>query len=104
MALPFAALVARANALVMSRLADTEATLGGVAVTGILESGFEDATVAGFGVAGSSPRFTLAGASVPAKPEGLALVVTSGPGAGSYKVGNAYPDGTGMTTLHLLPA
>ena len=102
MALPFAALVARVNASVMSRLADTEATLAGVAVTGILESGFEDASLAGFGVAGSSPRFTLAAASVPARPEGLPLVITSGPGAGSYKVGNAYPDATGLTTLHLL--
>lgn len=86
-----------------AEFADT-AILAGVTVTGILDSGYEDASLAGFGVAGSSPRFTLAAASVPAKPEGLILVVTSGPGAGSYKVGNAYPDGTGLTTLHLLLA
>ncbi len=77
------------------------ATLGGKPVAGVLESGFEDATLAGFGVAGTSPRFTLSASSVPAKPEGLSLVVTSGNGAGSYRVTNAYPDGTGLVTLHL---
>lgn len=77
------------------------ATLGGEPVAGVLESGFEDATLAGFGVAGTSPRFTLAAASVPARSEGLALVVTTGVGAGTYRVTNSYPDGTGLATLHL---
>ena len=80
------------------------ATLGGRPVAGVLESGFEEATLAGFGVAGSSPRFTLAVASVPGEAEGLTLVVTTGLGAGSYRVTNAYPDGSGLTTLHLRPA
>lgn len=84
----------------IEEFADT-ATLAGEQVRGVLESGFEEATLAGFGVAGTSPRFTLAASSVPAKAEGLPLIVTSGVGAGSYRVTNAYPDGTGMVTLHL---
>lgn len=84
-----------------AEFADT-ATLDGVDVLGILDSGFDDPTLAGFGVAGSSPKFTLAASSVPSHPEGLALIVTSGTGAGSYRVAQAYPDGTGLVALHLL--
>lgn len=85
-----------------SEFADT-ATLGGVAVTGIMESGFDDAPLAGYGIAaGTSPRFTLIASSVPANAAGLLLVVASGHAAGTYRVGNAYPDGTGLVTLHLL--
>lgn len=78
------------------------ATLDGVSVTGLLDAGFEDPTLAGFGVVGSSPKFMLPAASVPAHPEGKALVIASGLGAGTYKVTQAYPDGTGITVLHLL--
>jgi hypothetical protein len=85
----------------LSEFADT-ATLGGVAVVGIMDAGFADATLAGYGVAGSSPRFTLLAGSVPAHPEGLALVVTSGVAAGTYKVGQAQPDGVGLMTLVLI--
>lgn len=80
----------------------TSATLDGVAVSGILDSGFEDPTLAGFGVVGSSPKFMLAASSVPSHPEGKALVIASGLGAGTYKVTQSYPDGTGITVLHLL--
>lgn len=79
------------------------ATLNGASVNGILDSGFEDATLAGFGSVGSSPKFMLAAASVPAHPEGMALVIATGLGAGTYKVAQAYPDGTGITVLHLIP-
>jgi hypothetical protein len=79
-----------------------QATLDGVPVTGILESGYEDATLEGFGVAGSSPRFTLPASCLPVRPEGLSLVVATGPGAGTYRVGRAMPDGTGMVTLRLI--
>lgn len=102
MAALFAALEARLNAAVMPRLSNAEATLNGVAVLGILEPGFDNPTLDGFGEVGSSPRFILPAASVPAHPEGKALVITSGVGAGTYKVGNAYPDGTGLVTLHLI--
>lgn len=83
-----------------AEFADT-ATLGGAPVTGILRAGYDDLTFAGPGDAGSSPSFYLAASSVPEKPAGLALVVTSGPAQGTYKVTHHEPDGTGLTTLYL---
>ena len=86
------------------------ATLNGVAVSGILDSGFEDPTLAGFGVVGSSPKFMLA-ATQPGLyeylfgvgSEGRELIINSGSiGAGTYKVTHAYPDGTGIVVLHLI--
>ncbi|MES2685485.1 MAG: hypothetical protein V4706_01620 [Pseudomonadota bacterium] len=79
------------------------ALLGGVEVVGFLDAGFDNAPVAGFGPAGSSPSFYLPATSVPARPEGLSLAVTSGPCAGNtYKVGWVNPDATGWATLHLI--
>lgn len=86
-----------------AEFADT-ATLGGVAVTGILTAGNDDTTFAGPGAAGSSPSFTLPAASVPAAPAGLSLVITSGVAAGTYKVTYFEPDGTGLVTLYLTKA
>ncbi len=80
----------------------TAATLDGVAVAGIVQAGYDDATLAGFGVAGTSPTFTLSSASVPASPEGKTLVIAGGPSAGTYRVANARHDGTGVCTLDLL--
>ena len=81
----------------------SNATLGAVPVQGILEPGYASASLDGFGMAaGTSPTFTLPSTSVPANPEGLALVVTDGPGAATYRVGNARHDGTGVCTLDLL--
>lgn len=80
----------------------TSATLNGVAVTGILDAGFEDPSLAGFGVVGSSPKFALPATQVPAHPEGMALVIANGLGAGTYKVAQSYPDGTGLAVLHLI--
>lgn len=83
--------------------ADT-ATLDGQTVRGLVDAGFESATLDGWGGGGSSPRFTLPTASVPADVEGKPLVITSGFAAGSYRVANQMPDATGVTTLHLLRA
>jgi hypothetical protein len=80
----------------------TAATLGGTPVAGLLDAGYDDATFEGLGTVGSSPRFTLAASSVPPNPEGKALVISSGIGAGTYHVGNAYPDATGLVSLHLI--
>ena len=57
--------------------ADT-ATLDGQTVRGLVDAGFENATLDGWGGGGSSPRFTLPTASVPADVEGKPLVITSG--------------------------
>jgi hypothetical protein len=104
MTMPFASLMARTNALVMNRLANTEATLCGVAVTGILTAGHDDTTFAGPGAAGSSPSFVLAAASTPPAPRGLLLVIATGVAAGNYKVTYHEPDGTGLVTLYLTKA
>ncbi len=101
MTLQFTTLEQRANAAVMARLANAEATLDGQPITGILKSGLENATFDGFGAVGTSPDFTTFAANVPAKPEGLQLQITSGVGVGSYWVGSAHPDGTGLVTLNL---
>ncbi len=80
-----------------------EATLNGQPVKGILTSGFEHASVEGFGMAaGTSPTFTLESRLVPPKPEGMALIVLQGPGAATYKIGNPRHDGTGVCVLDLL--
>ena len=78
------------------------ATLDGAAVQGIFDSGFDDAPLAGFGPAGTSPTFMLPSASVPAAPEGKAFVISTGPAAGNYRVANVKHDGTGVCTLELL--
>lgn len=83
-------------------LAD-KAMLNGVEVVGVMEPGYQSASLDGFGVAaGSSPTFTLASASVPAQPEGKSLVVSTGPAAGTYRIANARHDGTGVCILDLL--
>ncbi len=80
-----------------------QATLGAATVRGVLGSGFDDAALDGYGMgAGTSPTFVLPSAVVPAKPEGMLLDVTTGPGAGTYRVGNAEHDGTGICTLKLI--
>lgn len=85
-----------------SELADT-ATLNGVGVVGVMEPGYQAASLDGFGVAaGTSPTFTLPSSSVPAQPEGKTLVVSTGPSAGTYRIANARHDGTGVCILDLL--
>ncbi len=80
------------------------ATLDGTTIRGLVDAGFENAALDGWGGGGSSPRFTLPSAAVPAVAEGKTLVITSGPAAGSYRIANAMPDASGLTTLHLLQA
>ncbi|MHB8947552.1 MAG: head-tail joining protein [Rhodoferax sp.] len=72
------------------------ATLGGTAVAGIFDNGYEEQSL-GLGVAGSGPSYTLPSASVPSPVIGLALVI----GSVTYKVVESMPDGTGITRLQL---
>jgi hypothetical protein len=76
-------------------------TLDGVDCVGIVGAGMSDLTFEGPGPAGSTPTVLLPANKVPARPEGKALVITSGPAAGSYKVRSQEPDGTGLVTLYL---
>ena len=73
------------------------ATLAGVAVRVIFDG--PGGIVAGLSV--ESPVVQIASASVPAAYKGAALVITSGRGAGSYKVRERSPDGTGLSLLAL---
>lgn len=102
MATDFHQIQARANATVMRTLCNCGGTFNGASFAGILESGFEGQSFDGFGSAGNSVRITLALNPLPNLIEGKPLEVTSGQGIGTYRVGNAYPDGTGLVTLHLL--
>ena len=80
-----------------AEFAATAATLGGVAVAAIFDNGYASAGVGAYGMAGSAPALTLATASVPADPVGLAAVV----GGVSYLVAAHEPDGTGISRLLL---
>ena len=74
----------------------TPGQLNGVAVSGIFDNGFQAFNL-GSGVAASGPVYLLPSASVPAQPIGLSLVL----GADTWRVVEAEPDGTGMTSLSL---
>jgi len=85
-----------------AELADA-ALLDGVPVVGVIEAGFQAASLDGFGhIAGTSPSFTLPSNDVPPNPEGKPLVVTAGPSAGTYRIANQRHDGTGVCTLELI--
>lgn len=102
-ALRFSQLEARVNHAAIRHLAAVQATLAGAPVQGWIEPGYDMPTLDGYGAAaGTSPVMQLASAQVPAKPEGLALVVAEGPNAGAYRVGNAKHDGAGWCSLELL--
>jgi len=83
-----------------AEFADT-ATLNSVPVRGIFDSAYDNAGVGMVGMASSQPAFTLPSADAPASSVGKTLVVTSGVGAGTYKVVEVHPDGTGFTLLLL---
>lgn len=74
----------------------TDATLGGEAVRGIFDNGFQAFEVAG-GVYATGPVFLLPSAEVPASVIGLQLVI----GADTWTVVETEPDGTGVTLLRL---
>lgn len=93
----FAAIEARANTAIFSRLANTTATVGGNSMRGIFDTAFSLGSVGPFGIASSQPRLTLPTASLPADPVGQACTV----GAASYLVAEHQPDGTGISVLLL---
>lgn len=76
------------------------ATLAGVAVRVIFDGpgGLQS------GMTIEAPQVQIATASVPAAYKSAALVIATGRGAGSYKVREHLPDGTGMSLLSLTEA
>lgn len=96
----FAALEAKANAALLQHLANTQATVAGVAVAGVFDNAHAVALGGpfdGMGVSTTQPRLTCATASLPADPAGAAVVV----GSASYVVADHQPDGTGISVLML---
>lgn len=74
-----------------------DATLAGVGVRVIFDG--PGAQLGGMTV--ETPVVQIASASVPVAYQGAALVITAGRGAGSYKVREHTPDGTGLSLLAL---
>lgn len=83
----------------------TDATLNGAAVAGVVDADFTGGPSLAYGhsqhEAGTTPRFVLASASVPASPLGKLLVIAAGPCAGTWRVADATHDGTGTCALLL---
>ena len=94
---PFAARETRLNTAVFAHLANTSATVNGVAVTGIFDNGYSAGNVGGMGIASTQPTLTLSTASVPANPVGLTVVAASV----TYTIAEHQPDGTGVSMLYL---
>ncbi len=104
MASNFAALEARLNMAVLSRLSNTDATLDGDLVTGIFDNAYTATDPGLYGMASTAPVFTLASAAVPASVIGKTLTVgetTATTDAVNYQVAASEPDGTGITRLLL---
>ena len=77
----------------------SDATLGGVAVRGIFDNGYQ-AFAVGPDVFATGPVFLMPSSSVPPNVTQLTLVV----GAESWGVVEVEPDGTGVTLLRLRKA
>ena len=73
------------------------ATLAGAAVRVIFDG---PGGVQG-GITIEAPQVQIATAQVPAAYKGATLVIAAGRGAGTYKVREHLPDGTGMSLLSL---
>lgn len=72
-------------------------TLSGQAVRGIYDADYEFASLGAAGMSTSAPAFTLPSGSVPAAIFEAQLVIP----AGTFRVMEARPDGTGITVLML---
>jgi len=100
----FAAAIDRLNAVVVTRLSTSYGiTIDGAEIDGgILDAGYDNPTLDGMGTVGSSPKLMVQAKNVPTNPEGKQVVIASGFGAGTYKIAQAYPDGSGTVILQLM--
>lgn len=73
-------------------------TLDGQPVAGIFDAAYAS-TNDGIGMATSRPAYLLPAAAVPARPEGMILVVAKS--GERFAVATQEPDGTGLTVLVL---
>lgn len=74
-----------------------DATIGGVAVRGIFDSGYALAAVGGVGLSAAQPSLTVPTARLPADPVGAPVAVAGA----AYVVAEHQPDGTGVSLLLL---
>ncbi len=72
-------------------------TLAGVTVRGIFDADHVVAAVGAAGMAACAPGFMLPSADVPVAPVGKTLVLP----AGTFRVAEHQPDGTGVSALLL---
>lgn len=104
MAAPFAALETRLNRAVFSRLANADAYLDWSPVSGIFDNDYALGAVGPFGMASSTPIFTLDSAQVPSGVVGKTLAIGEDTATTSqvrYTVAAHEPDGTGVSRLLL---
>ena len=94
---PFAALESRVTNAVFAHLANVDATVNGVAVSGIFDNGFALGSVGVTGIAGAQPTLTLPTSVLAGEAVGQAVTVN----AVAYTVAAHEPDGTGMSRLLL---
>lgn len=94
MTAPLAAIENATVANAFAALANAEAIIGGVVVSGVFDADF--AETLGF-VGGASPQLLCASADVASVVEGAAVTIN----AISYTVAEIHPDGTGVTVLKL---
>lgn len=99
--LPFAQAIADMNTAVVTMLANANAMLQGVPVSGLFDNGYATGNVGQFGMASTQSMFTLATALVPADVIGLTLTVGDALDQVGYKVVEHQPNGTGISALLL---
>lgn len=97
MASPFAAIESRINDSVFKHLANREATLNGVTVSGIFDDAYSAAMIGDVGMENTQPMFTLKTSLVIGDPVGQTITID---GIG-YMVANHRPDGSGVSRLLL---
>ena len=97
MAAHFAALENRLNTAVFAHLANTQATVDGIAVDAIYDSPYSLGTVGVYGMATSASMLTLPTAQVPEAYVGKSVVLKGVP----YTIAEHQPDGSGISRLFL---
>lgn len=97
----FAAVQARVNRACIRHLADASVVLAGLPAQAIFARDYVPVDVGGVGVSSSFPVIRLLSADVPASPINQSVVISTGEGAGNWRIAEVMPDGAGMTALRL---
>lgn len=98
---PFAALQARLNASVISHLSDSSGTIAGIVASGLFSAAWAPGSGLGMAIGGTAPAWRIDASLLPTNWDQAAVLITEGPGAGTYRVVEAHPDGVGLVHLVL---